>query len=120
MTDRIKTDKNAEQRLTGALKAAFEQSVEQLDAATVTRLNTIRHETLIGAEPLYIRLLKWTLTPVLVTACLAVVIFTFVQTDSASVPFNSGDIDILSNAEELDMYEDLEFYQWLGDYEMSA
>jgi len=121
------TDQKTEQQFIDAIKHRFDQSVDQIDAGTLSGLNSIRHNALKRSEPFSISgltvvnpFLKRALTPLVAVACVAIIIFTLVQPDSSSSPFIAEDIEMLSTSDGIDFYENLEFYQWLEDYEISA
>ena len=113
------TEKKTEQQFIETVKASFEQSVEQVDAETLSRLNSIRNVALDSHTK---QSPRWVLYPAgaFVTACLAIVIFNVIQPDSTTSPIRAEDIEILSANEGFDLYEDLEFYQWLNEYETST
>ncbi len=113
------TGRKSEQEFIDAVKSAFDDGVEGLDTDTLSRLNSIRHA---AVESFSCRKYSWWLYPagVFVTASLAIIIFTLIQPENITSTVKAEDIEILSTSEELDIYEDLEFYQWLEDYEISA
>lgn len=113
------TGKKTDQQFINAAKSGFDNSVEQLDAETLSRLNTIKNIALDSGKKKH---RQWILYPAgaFVTACLAVIIFSVVQPDTSTTPIKAEDIEILSASEGFDLYEDLEFYQWLEEYETST
>lgn len=120
------TDKKTDQQFVDAVKARFDQSVEQLDAVTLSKLKSIRRSALKGSEPFYESVLpllfnKRALTPLVLAAGLAIAIFSVVrQTDVPGSALQAEDIEMLSASDGIDFYENLEFYQWLEDYEIST
>lgn len=114
------TDKKTDQQFVDAVKAGFDQSIEQLDAVTLSKLKSIRRSALeAGAE----KSRHWILLPAgaFVAASLAIAIFSVVrQTDVPGPALQAEDIEMLSASDGIDFYEDLEFYQWLEDYEIST
>lgn len=115
----VMTDQKTEQQFVDAIKHRFDQSIDQIDAGTLSRLNNIRHNALDSADKKYRHRI---LLPVgaMVAASIAVIVFTLVQPDSSSSPFIAEDIEMLSTSDGIDFYENLEFYQWLDEYEISA
>ncbi|MGI9272412.1 MAG: hypothetical protein ACR2QT_11595 [Woeseiaceae bacterium] len=119
--DQPNDDANDEKLATQA-KDLFDDSVERLDAATLSRLNQGRHAALeqlhrgsaAGAWG------RWVpLTGVAAAALITVMLVRgpeSVDLPSASVT----DFEILLEGESLEMLEDLEFYSWLETTDLSA
>ena len=137
------TGEKPDQQFINEVKAVFDHSVEQVDVETVSRLNNIRNTALDaalkGSEPFNTvlrlgqinALLKRAPTPLMwrwifypasafAAASLAIIIFNVVQHDVSTVTIKTEDIEIISAIDGLDFYEDLEFYRWLEDYEIST
>ena len=94
-------------------KQLFDDSVDGLDAATLSRLNRGRHEALAEAGRRR-TLVRW--APAGGLAAAAVVAVVMVQSpDVTEAPPGStaADFEILLGEDSLDMLEDLEFYDWL-------
>ena len=100
------------------VKQEMDRSCAALDGATQSRLNSMRHAVLAQGQRKGLRLFsmrKPLLLPFggLVTACvlvMAVVLQAPTLPDAAPVE----DLDLLTATEELDFYEEYEFYQWLA------
>ena len=104
-------------------KAAFDDSVERLDAAALSRLNQSRHAALEqlensrGKAEWY----RWAPAGGIAAAALVTVIV-MRGPELETVPAEAvTDFDILLEGESLEMYEDLEFYSWIdeADFEVS-
>lgn len=96
-------------------KHLFDRSVEQLDAATRTRLSQARAAALDDLEP-QISQRRWRVwAPVagVAAAALATVAVLF---ESRRSPETSplDDLELLAD-DDLDMMQDLDFYAWLDD-----
>ena len=103
-------------------KALFDDSVERLDAATLSRLNQSRHAALeqlhsgrtMGAWG------RWVpITGVAAAALITVMVVRGPQPEdlpTASVT----DFEILLDGESLEMLEELEFYSWLETTDLNA
>ncbi len=96
-------------------KEMFDDSVERLDAATLSRLNQSRHaalEELQQARPGFVWG-RW--LPLTGVAAVAVATVMVMQgPDSMDMSTESvTDFEILLEGESLEMLEDLEFYSWL-------
>ena len=113
------TDKRsaAEQQFAEKAKQLFDGSVEQLDAATLSRLNQGRHEALDGlhrSRPSAIWV-RW-LPATGVAAAAIVTVMVMRGPNGVDVPMEpdvAADFEILLEDESLEMLEDLEFYSWL-------
>ncbi len=105
--------KETEKRIAEQARALLERKVENIDAATRSRLNRIRQQALEHARG---RRRQW-LPAGLVAATaalvltLAVVLRTSPPPDAEPAPLE--DLDLLASSESLDMLADLEFYVWL-------
>jgi hypothetical protein len=101
-------------------KALLDQSADNLDAATLSRLTRARHAALAQRRSIPRR---WAWSAGLAGATLAlfgVAIGLHHRFDApgaiapTSVPLQAGDIDLLTSDEDaLDLYENLDFYAWL-------
>lgn len=115
-------DNSAEQQFAEQAKELFDDSVERLDAAALSRLNQGRHAALeqlqsgrsVGAWG------RWVpLTGVAAAALITVMMVRApeqVDLPSATVT----DFEILLEGESLEMLEDLEFYSWLETTDLNA
>jgi len=110
----------AEAKLVAAVRHELDQSCAALDGATLSRLNNIRHSVL---EQKSVRRPRTLLLPFggLVTACLLVVTVVMLLPDTTMAPDGQAsgtpleDIELLTDAESFELYEDYEFYQWLAE-----
>lgn len=95
----------------------FADSVENLDAATRSRLNQARQQALRAAKPRPL-LGSWqTWVPAGAAAAVATVAIVMwngaEQPDLLVPPTMATDFEILMDQDDLEMLEDLEFYSWL-------
>ena len=105
-----------DQDLLGFAKQHLDQSVENLAPDTVNRLRTARSEALQGRQ----KDVPWVWPAFgFATACLMVFSLTLWWNDSASERIFPAleDLDLLASAEPLDLYEELDFYDWLAQHE---
>ena len=95
-------------------KALFNDSVERLDGAALSRLNQGRQRALAEldrAAP-HGPWLRWVpVTGVAVVALIAVMVIN--QPAQVDEPITATDFEMLIEHEELELLEDLEFYTWL-------
>jgi len=126
MTDTSKNRNSpepAEDVLVQQVRAQLDHSCEALDGHTLSSLNRIRHAAL---EKQHKRSHPF-LVPFggLVTTCVLVLSVLLIDRPGMpeSIPTGAStleDIEILTSAEELDFYENYEFYQWLADNDASV
>ena len=98
-------------------KVLFDDSVDSLDAATLSRLNQGRHRALAelqrasSASPW----LRWVpATGIAAAALLAVMVMRGPDdVDAIEGPVTASDLEMLLEEDSLDTLEELEFYYWL-------
>ena len=93
-------------------KALFDESVENLDAATLSKLNRGRHAAL-EASGKHRSVWLWWAPALGVTAAITVAVMMAVPRPDAVEAVPAGDMDILLGEESIEMLEDLEFYAWM-------
>jgi hypothetical protein len=108
---------------TSQAKQMLDESTENLDAATLTRLNRARQSALESARPR--RLRSWFVPAGLAGACaiLLAVAVVWHRPAPQSVPdpflpnatanFAGTDLDLVSSDDSIEFYQDLDFYAWL-------
>lgn len=102
--------------------ALFRQSVDEMDAATHSRLNQARHAASSEVSRNRLRIGGWSpwvpATGVAAAAAVAVVMWNTSQQVDPGMTFaplaEVSDFEILLDEDSLEMLEDLEFYAWLG------
>jgi hypothetical protein len=93
-------------------KALFDESVDQLDAATLSKLNRRRHEALSELHSHRLRWMRWAPAAGVAAALVVAVMLALPQTQiDSGLPVT--DMDILLSEDSIEMLEDLEFYAWL-------
>lgn len=106
-------------------RGLFEDSVERLDAATLSKLNQGRHRALEELERSRSRQPWLTLAPAGGIAAAAVVAVLMMQ-GPAGVDLpemndtSATDFEILLGDDSLEMIEELEFYSWLDAADLDA
>ena len=104
------------------IKDGLDRGTEQLPAGIQSKLTRIRHEALDAGERrgffagfnLWDSAYRW---PGLATAgASALAVFLYFQTPAGNPP-HFEDIDLLTAEDQLELYEDLEFYAWLAEEE---
>ena len=101
------------------LRQQFDESVNALDAHTVSKITQARYRALESRSK---KSSRWLFIPagVAVTACLFLMVFMLVPGNVDEAGLQDVDVDLISSSEELDLYEELEFYEWLEDYELPS
>lgn len=106
-----------EKELTKQAKELFDDSVERLDAATLSRLNQGRQQALqeIRATGTAGQWARWVPAGGLAAAAVvAVVVWQGMPVEnSAPAAGTATDFEIMLSEDSLDMLEDLEFYSWI-------
>jgi hypothetical protein len=105
-------------------KQLFDESVDDLDAATLSRLNRRRHDALaeIDRSASVRHWLRW--APAAGAAAVAVMAFIIMQGPITGgvdvVPSTVTDFEILLDDGEIEMFEDLEFYALMDELEANG
>jgi hypothetical protein len=125
MNDPEKNATLADEQFTAQAKTHFDDSVQRLDAATLSRLNKGRHQALAHqgrARPA--GWFRWMpATGIAAAALMTVMIMRGPSgVDVIPEPMTASDLEILLEEDGLDLFEDLEFYSWLeaADLEMNG
>jgi uncharacterized protein DUF3619 len=112
----IKTmSKHDEDELATKIKQDLDESIEALDANTLSRLRQLRAKAIERSEPRKYPT-QGLLIGGLATACvmvLAVILLLNPETSVQTVPVE--ELELISSMEHLDLLEDLEFYEWLEE-----
>jgi hypothetical protein len=95
----------------------FDDSVERLDAAALSRLNQGRHralEELENGPAAFGHWIRWLpATGIAAAALIAVMLTGNPAPDVGDEPVSASDFEMLLEEDSLEMLEDLEFYSWL-------
>ncbi len=108
-----------EDKLTRNIKQTLDDSVASLDGNTLSRIRQIRGQAIDKAiDKTDTPQSNWSIimSGALATACVmvfAVMILLKSPVSNHAVPLD--DLDLISSSESLELYEDLEFYEWLED-----
>ena len=100
-------------------KAVLDESEEDLDANILSRLRQARNRALHGEEREKPRLRTWFPFPVaagMATALAAMLVaVVYIARPPSLEPHKSvGDLEILASTDHLDLYANLDFYDWLS------
>ena len=101
------------------VRKTLDDSVDNLDARTLSRLTQARHQALEKAKRKpYLQKHSFRLSVAgLVTAAAVVLIAIFLARDPSGPQLYSGieDVEILATSENPDFFAELEFYAWLAE-----
>ena len=100
-----------------SLRGRFDESVDGLDGATLSRIRQIRTRALEKSGACSRNYLPWVPVGALASICMAFVIYSLVPQKAVEEQTFIDEIDIIS---DLDLYENLEFYEWLELYELPS
>lgn len=122
-----KTNRQDEELFLSKVREELDHSCDRLDGQSLSRLNSIRHAAIEHGKT---RPGKALLAPFggLVTACVLVFVVTIFYPGQSPAPVQGvpdsispiEDLDILTAADNLELIENLEFYQWLEENESSV
>ncbi len=117
-------DDNNEQ-FEGRAKALFDDSVDKLDAATLSKLNQGRQAALdeIRASGRRGQWVRWAPATGVAAAALVAVVMLQNTTPESGNPFEESaatDFEILIGDDSLEMIEELEFYSWIEFAELET
>ncbi len=111
-----KSDEQVDQRA----KDLFDESVERLDAATLSRLNRDRQAALAEASRTGWHWSGWMPATGMAAAVLLAVIVMRGPGGADVIEAPAADFDILLGEASIEMLEELEFYSWLASQELGA
>lgn len=103
-------------------KGVFDDSVERLDAASLSRLNQGRHAALehLASGKSRATWIRWApASGVAAAALITIIVMRGPEIENMPIEVAS-DFEILLEGESLEMFEDLEFYSWMDDAELDA
>ena len=101
----------------------LKQGAENLGSRTERRLEEIRGRALNAVDGKHPRLLipqRWVLVGSFAMATLAAAgLFFWLNTSTETLPAGQiEDLEIITSQERLDIYQNLDFYRWLGSKEL--
>ncbi len=111
--------KDNENKLETNIRQSLDESVDALDANTLSKIRQVRAQAVAKAD---FRHKNWLLNKQgifvggLATACVmvfAVMILLKSPAPMQAVPVD--DIELISSSDDLELFEDLEFYEWLEE-----
>jgi hypothetical protein len=115
-----KIDEQGDQRMAQEAKKVFDESVDGLDAATLSRLNRGRQAALSQAARRGKEWRRWTPAAGVAAAVLLAVITLRGPGEVDVITAPASDLEILLGEESIEMFEELEFYSWLETQELDG
>lgn len=109
-----------DEQLAQQAKKAFDRSVDGLDAATLSRLNRGRQAALAELERPNRQWLRWMPATGVAAAVLLVMITLRGPGEIDVINPPVTDLEILLSEESIEMFEELEFYDWLDTQELEG
>jgi hypothetical protein len=107
--------KHNEEELKSNIRQSLDDSVDAIDAETLSKIRQIRAQAIDKAGTRNVLLPKL-LVGGLATACvmvLAIILLFNSPTSMQVVP--ADDLELISSSDSLELFEDLEFYEWLEE-----
>jgi hypothetical protein len=112
-------DNNVDEQFFNKVKHNLKVKAENLDEKVLFRLQQIRHRVLQDEKEkkkLFFPAVRWIQAGALSTLGVAITLLViWLHSHQATVSFkNPEDFEILSSQDQMEMYEDLDFYTWLA------
>jgi len=104
--------------LTKHITSQLDAGMERLDGATRSQLTQARHRALTARHhrPLWI----WPAAGSALLASIVAVTIWMGRASDAGDPFSVNDFEMLTNSDDIELYQDLEFMQWLDEAESNG
>ena len=114
--------KDPEERFLEKVQGILDQGTENLGTRTEQRLEEIRDQALMAAGEKRSRFLlprRWVLAGSFAMVTLAAVgLFLWLSPSTETPPAGEiEDLEIITSQERIDLYQNLDFYRWLGSKE---
>ena len=117
-------NKEREKEVINQVREGLDREAENLDPATASRLRRMRYSALEQIDSAGIKLRRPLRIPAAViatVAILAVLTTTVFRTPTILPDHNAlADLEILASDEQLNLFEELDFYSWLAETEDHA
>ena len=110
--------KHNEDELKVTIRQALDESVDALDANTLSRIRQIRAQ---AVDKTVTRHVNWfgIMSGALATACVMVfAVMIVLQSPATLQTVPVDDLELISSSDNLELFEELEFYEWLEEYEL--
>ncbi len=112
--------KRTDEEFARSAREAFDESVDKLDAATLSRLNRDRHAALAELKRSRVVWTRWAPATGVAAALVVAVVLLQTPTGVEEVPVAVTDMEILLGEDSIEMLEDLEFYSWIDTVNLES
>jgi|GEM_PF-6609208 len=104
------------------IRTSLEHSADELDSATVIRLGAVRHRALGQIRQPVRRpvIIAGGLLATAASVVLLVSVWLFQQPPQVQPPAYIEDIGLLSAREDIEFFEELDFYQWVANEQQAG
>ncbi len=110
-----------DKQLQQTINQTLDESVQSIDGETLSRIRQIRARVVESSENRNQPASQnWfgVFSGAVATACVLLIVVSVVTQSPDTISQDATtDLDLISSSDSLDLYEDLEFYLWLEDYE---
>ncbi len=98
------------------IRQSLDYSVDALDANTLSKIRQIRAQAIEKASVPRRNQWRGVLVGSLATACVIVLaVMMLFNTPTSIEPLPVDDLELISSSDNLELFEDLEFYEWLEE-----
>ena len=108
--------KNNQNEFETNIRLQLNESLDSIDKATQSRLNNARNKALSAANKSQFNIMNW-FVPLISTAAVALLLIAILPTNfQHDIDLNlatSDEFIMVSEMEDIVLYDDIEFYQWL-------
>ncbi len=114
-------DCEREDRFEEKLRSLLDHTAEDLDDRTRRRLEAIRAQALEDPQKparLFFKPLRWMTVGALATASVVFGMFFWLNTSPGDLPVtHAEDVEIITSRDHIDLFQNLDFYEWLAGKE---
>lgn len=104
-------------KLENTIRNTLDENTDNIDAATLSRIRQVRARAVERANKKYFNWFGLAGGAVATVSVMLFAVMLLLNNDSAIQPIPAEDMEMISALDEMELYEDLEFYQWLAEYE---
>lgn len=108
---------SVDDKLEKNIRVELDRAADDIDAATLSRIRQIRARAIERTDA---GVTNWfgVVSGALATTCVMLfAVMIMLNNEPVVTPLPAEDLEMISSLDELDLYQDLEFYQWLETYE---
>ena len=102
-----------------SIRGELVRGIEEIDDATRSKLSQIRRQALAKKPSKSIPAFLLS-AAVAATACLVVALIIYIPEQKPKQNEMIDDLDLITTSESLDLFEDLDFYEWLEAYDLPS